>query len=135
MVRYIRFHAPAPNARGTYPGIFALANSLERDGLLTDEDAAWLRAANDRGTASYVDPSITHPHVYDRAINPTAAAWFNETAVDVIGYARGYLNLLAKYGVPCVESRSEDPGRIIYADAVQIIVVTTETSRSEHVAF
>ena len=120
---FVRFHAATANARGTYPGLFALANGLASDGLLSEVDVAWLRRANDAATAAYADPAVSHPEVYDRALNPRAAAWFRASATDLLDLAQGYLELLTRYGVAWVESRSDDPGRVIYSDDVQVIVV------------
>ena len=120
---FVRFHAATANARGTFPGLFALANGLASDGLLSEVDVAWLRRANDDAAAAYADPAITHPEVYDRALNPRAAAWFRASATDLVSMTQGYLDLLTRYGVDWVESRSDDPGRVIYSDDVQVIVV------------
>ncbi|MZG03727.1 hypothetical protein GTW62_15855, partial [Streptomyces sp. SID5614] len=35
----------------------------------------------------------------------------------------GYLALLAAHGVPCERLESADPGRVVYEDDVQIVVV------------
>jgi len=122
-VQFVRFHSPHPNARGTFPGVFALANGLRSDGRLSDADVDWLRAANTTATLAYADPSVTHPEVYDRALHPTAEAWFRVSALHLTEMVRGYLELLARYGVACVESRSDDPGEVIYSDDVQVVVV------------
>ena len=120
---FVRFHSPVANARGTYPGIFALANGLAEDGRLNEADARWLHRANARGEGAYADPSTTHPETYDRVANPGAAAWFRSSAISLLEYVRGYQELLARYEVDCVESRSNDPGRVIYSDDVQVVVV------------
>ena len=124
---FVRFHAVSANARGTFPGVFALANGLASDGLLNDVDAAWLRRANDAGNDAYANPAATYPDVYDRALNPAAAAWFRVSATHLTHMVEGYLDLLARYGVAWAESRSDDPGRVIYSDDVQVVVVPHET--------
>ena len=125
---FVRFHAPHANARGTFPGVFALANGLRADGLLSDSDAAWLLNANARATAAYADPSVTHPDVYDREINPAAEAWFRTTATHLIDMARDYVALLGRHSVECVETHSDGPGRVLYSDDVQIVVVPHSAS-------
>ena len=124
---FVRFHAVSANARGTFPGVFALANGLASDGLLNDVDAAWLRRANDAGNDAYANPAATYPDVYDRALNPAAAAWFRVSATHLTHMVEGYLDLLARYGVAWAESRSDDPGRVIYSDDVQVVVVPHKT--------
>ena len=120
---YVRFHAASANARGTFPGVFALANGLASDGFLNDVDVAWLRRANDAGNTAYANPTITHPDVYDRALNPAAAAWFRVSATHLTQMVEDYLDLLTRYRVHWVESRSDDPGHVIYSDDVQVVVV------------
>ena len=128
---FVRFHSPTPNARGTFPGVFALANGLRNDGRLNDADLEWLRVANARATAAYADPSVTHPEVYDRALHPAAEAWFRVSASHLTEMVRDYVDLLARYDVACVESRSDDPGEVIYSDDVQIVVVPSRSGPND----
>jgi hypothetical protein len=121
---YVRYQSPTPNARGAYTGVFGLVNSLARDGVLTADEERFRRTNNDWYDAAYTDPSTVDPTVYDRTINPLAAAWFLIGAADwLLGPLPGYLQILRDHGVPCVEVRSADPGRIIYSDDHQIVVV------------
>ena len=120
---YIRFQSLHPNARGTHPGIFAVANGLARDGVLNEVDAAWWRTSNDWGNAAYPNPSEADPTVFDRALNPSAAAWFKTSATELVEYARGYVEMVARYGVAIDVIETDDPGVIIYDDAVQVVAV------------
>jgi hypothetical protein len=125
-VRYLRFESAVPNRRGTYPGLFALANGLARDGKLSAEDHAFWRAGNDFGNQAYPDPGVTHPELFDRAIRPFVACWFLVGAGSnhLVELARGFLDLLDRYDVPWVERRTDAPGPILYRDHVQVVAAS-----------
>ncbi|OMI38687.1 hypothetical protein SPAR_14723 [Streptomyces sparsogenes DSM 40356] len=120
---YIRFQSTTPNERGYFTGVFGLVNGLARDGKLTAEQERFRRTNNDWYNAAYPDPSSVDPTVYDRALHPGAAAWFKSTSRDLIKRVDGYLEILAAHGIGCRMMRSSDPGRIVYEDAYQIVVV------------
>lgn len=123
MALFVRYRATAPNGRGIRPGIFALVNGLARDGELSTEDEHWRRAANARFDAAYADPSLSDPGVYDRERNPGAVAWFRTSAAHLLAELDGYLDLLDRHGVEWERVESDAPGRIVYANEVQVIVV------------
>lgn len=114
--RFIRFEGPHPRDSARRVGVFALANGLGTSGALSPADHAWWRAANDFGNAAYLDPETAAPGVYRN--NPTAGAWFKTSARLLVSYTRGYLVLLARYGVDCDVLLSDAPGRILYEDDV-----------------
>ncbi|MFE9461982.1 hypothetical protein [Streptomyces californicus] len=120
---YVRFQSPDRSPRGHFPGIFALANGLARDGRLTEEQHRFWRAANDWYDAAYTDPSRVDPSVYDPEVNPGAVAWFKVSAAHLLDRVPGYLALLAAHGVAYERLESADPGRVVYEDEVQIVVV------------
>ncbi|WP_284293273.1 hypothetical protein [Luteimicrobium album] len=109
--------------------MFGLANGLARAGVLTAEDHAWWRRSNAWCTEAYRDPSAVDPLVYDRAVNPGAKAWFRASAVELVDKAREYLVLLDRYGVAWVERRTSSPGRVVYADEVQVVAVPLDGDR------
>ncbi len=113
----------APNRRGTFPGVFALANGLRLSGMLSAEEGEWMDAANARAAESYADPRSVDPDCYDRVRNPGARAWFLADATDLLSFTADYLALLDRHDVPWQELRSRTPGRIVYADPVQVIAV------------
>ena len=125
MPEYVRFESPVANARGTFPGVFALANGLRDSGALSGADSDWLVAAHAVGERSYAAPPA---EFYDRTIYPGAHAWFRADAAQLLAYACGYVALLERHGVACVERRSSNPGTVIWSDAVQVVV----TPRAEH---
>jgi hypothetical protein len=103
--------------------VFALANGLRDDGLLTPEDQGWLLEANRNATATYVDPTTVDPTCYDPTVNPGARAWFVADAANLLAMAASYLELLDRYEVPWMQLITHSPGRIVYRDATQIVAV------------
>ncbi|WP_460819369.1 hypothetical protein [Nocardioides korecus] len=120
---YVRFQSPTPNRRGVHIGIFGLANTLAHRGELTGAENAVWRAGNDWYNDAYPDPTATDPTVYDRELNPQATAWFKSTATHLLDRVPAYLDLLAAHGVAYERVEALDPGRVIYEDAVQAVVV------------
>ncbi|MEU1863432.1 hypothetical protein [Streptomyces gardneri] len=120
---FVRFQGTVRGPRGNFPGIFALANGLAREGRLSGDEYTFWRTNNDWYDANYPDPSSTDPRVYDHELHPGAAAWFKTTAVHLVDRVAGYLDLLAAHGVACERVESSAPGRIIYEDDVQVVVV------------
>ncbi|GAA1723289.1 hypothetical protein GCM10009809_18960 [Isoptericola hypogeus] len=130
MQMFVRFQSPLPGKRGVHTGVFGLTNLLGRSGQLTpDERAAW-RSGNDWYNAAYPDPTDIDPTVYDEIVNPRASAWFKETATHLLERVPPYLEILRAHGVECVRVETGDPGRVIYEDAVQIVVVPHDPSAS-----
>lgn len=123
MTDYIRFQSAVPNRRGTFPGVFALANGLAASGRLSDAEITWMLETSARARRSYADPRSVDPRCYDRIINPGARAWFLSGATELILLTHEYLDLLDRHGVPWHELRTRTPGRIVYADDVQVIAV------------
>ncbi|WP_405391248.1 hypothetical protein OG596_27355 [Streptomyces sp. NBC_01102] len=120
---YIRFQSPHRNRRGHFTGVFGLVNNLAREGRLSDAEESFRRSNNSWYDAAYTDPSTVDPTVYDDGINPGAAAWFKPSAAHLLTRVPGYLEILAAHEVDYRVLRSSDPGRIIYEDDVQIVVV------------
>lgn len=128
LVEYVRYEATEPNRRMTYPGVFALANGLAHTKRLTPEDLTWWRTHNDLMNDAYPDPAATDPSVYDRDLHPGARAFFRADAHDLLRITRGYLDLLDRYDVGWRELRTYDPGRILYADDVQVVAEPWRTT-------
>lgn len=120
---YVRFQSPHRNGRGQSTGVFGLVNNLAREGRLSDEQESFRRSNNSWYDAAYTDPSTVDPTVYDDAVNPGAAAWFKPSAAHLLTRVPGYLEILAAHGVDCRVLRSSDPGRVVYEDDVQVVVV------------
>jgi hypothetical protein len=71
-----------------------------------------------------VNPSSVDPTVYED--NPYAATWFVPTARHLLEPIPGYLKILAAHNVPCERYTSTSPGRVIYEDPHQVVVVPHE---------
>ncbi|WP_444635458.1 hypothetical protein [Glutamicibacter sp. AOP33-2CA-4] len=119
--RFIRYQSVVPNQRGVHPGIFALVNKLGAQGELSPAEHARWRAGNDWYNAAYPNPSLSRPQVYDRVLNPGAAAWFKHGATHLLARVEPYLLLLDAHGIDWERLETADPGRIIYEDPVQVI--------------
>jgi hypothetical protein len=119
----IRFQSPAPGKRGVHTGVFGLTNLLGRGGHLSPQEHAVWRAGNDWYDAAYPDPTDVDPSAYDVAVNPQATAWFKDSATHLIERVEPYLVILRAHGVECVRVESADPGRVVYEDDVQVVVV------------
>jgi hypothetical protein len=65
--------------------------------------------------------------VYDPEVNPGAVAWFKTSATHLLDRVPGYLTLLAAHGVRCERLESADPGRIVYEDEHQVVVVPRDS--------
>ena len=122
-MQYVRFQAVAPGPRGICVGVFGLVNTLAKRGLLTPEQEAFRRLTNAWYDASYTDPSTVDPSVYDVAVNPGAVAWFKESAHHLLDRVGGYLGILDAHGVAWERAVSADPGRVVYEDEHQVVVV------------
>ncbi len=122
---FVRFQSPTPNRRGVHIGVFGLANTLARRGELTDAEHAIWRAGDDWYNNAYPDPAATDPTVYDRDLNPQAVAWFKASATHLLDRVSPYLRILAAHGVACERVEAPEPGRVIYEDDVQVVVVPT----------
>lgn len=100
-----------------------MANGLRDYGVLTEEDASWVRTHNAIGERAYTDPSTVIADCYSPAINPGSRSWFKADATELLEMARAYTRLLDRYAVPWMELRTRYPGRIVYEDDVQIVAV------------
>ncbi|GAA3460670.1 hypothetical protein ACFFSW_21015 [Saccharothrix longispora] len=124
MTTYLRFQGTERHERGFFPGIFMLVNGLAREGLLTDEQERFRRVANDWYDAAYVTPSHVDPTVFDREVNPGAVAWFKvDGARHLVERIDGYLEILTAHGIGWERVESSDPGRVVYEDEHQVVVV------------
>ncbi|WP_326945799.1 hypothetical protein OG439_40745 [Amycolatopsis sp. NBC_01307] len=107
-----------------HPGFFGLINDLSRAGRLTSEQEEFRRTNHAWYEAHYTNPTTVDPTVYDPAVNPGATAWFKQSARQLVDRAAGYLGILDTHGVRCERLVSrQPPGRIVYEDADQIVVV------------
>jgi hypothetical protein len=119
-VTYVRFQAALPDRQGRFPGVFALVNIMARRDQLTPAQQLFRRLNNDWYDANFTNPATVDPTVYQQ---PGATAWFRLTSPHLISRVSGYLDVLDAHGVPWERLDSDDPGRVIYEDADQVVVV------------
>lgn len=122
MALYVRFESAVANRHGTFVGVFALANGLAASGRVSPDDWLWWRSNNDWLNAAYPDPAAADPTIFDVAINPSAASWFKTSAGHLLDRVPGYLELLDRYQIAWVRKESDQRGRILYEDDVQVVV-------------
>ena len=120
---FVRFESATPNRRGAHTGIFGLAMGLRSANRLSAADLEWLIITNAHGDAAYTNPGSVDPSIFDKTIHPLATCWFKASAVHLLAYATGYLQLLDRYCVAWRCRESEDPGHVLYQDDVQVVVV------------
>lgn len=117
---YVRFEAALPDRQGRFLGVFALVNTMARRGRLTPAQHLFRRLNNDWYDANFTNPAAVDPTVYE---HPGAAAWFRLTSPHLISRVAGYLEILDAHGVPWRRLDRDDPGRIVYEDVQQVVVV------------
>ena len=122
-VRYVRFQAAVSTPQGRFPGVFGLVNGLARAQRLTEAEERFRRVNNDWYDANFTNPGKVDPSVYDPELHPDAAAWFKSSAAHLIERVAGYLTILDAHGVSWTRLDSRAPGRIIYEDDHQVVVV------------
>ncbi|MBM7436724.1 hypothetical protein JOC24_000099 [Streptomyces sp. HB132] len=111
---------------GHFPGVFVMANELARQGRLSEDQYRFWRTDNDWYDTNYTNPAHVDPAVYDRELHPGAVAWFKSSAHDLVERVDGYRELLAAHGVDCQRLESASPGRVIYEDEHQVVVMPHE---------
>jgi hypothetical protein len=122
--RFVRFQDVEVSDRGIHVGVFGLVNVLGRGGDLGEVDEAYRVRMNRWFDDAYTDPSTVEPETYDRRVNPQAVAWFKVPAADhLVEATRGHLEILDRHGVVWERVDSDDPGRVVYEDAHQVVVV------------
>ena len=126
---FVRYQSPVPDRRGRRIGVFGLVNMLGNRGFLTAAEEDFRRTTNAWYDATYTNPSTIDPTVYDA--NPLAAAWFRSTAVELFEPIPRYLAILAAHNLPCERYTSDDPGRVVYEDEHQVVVVPHAPEQEE----
>jgi hypothetical protein len=127
---FVRYQSPVPDRRGRRIGVFGLVNMLGYRGYLTAEQEQFRRTTNAWYDAAYANPSSVDPAVYEA--NPQVAAWFKSSAEHLMAPIPGYLAILAAHNVPCDRYESPAPGRVLYEDPHQVVVVPHEAEDPAH---
>jgi hypothetical protein len=117
---YLRIEAAEPRQPGARPGLFQLLRGLRESGHLSDDDARTARRLVSRAYQLHAEPPAA---AYEA---PTAKAWFRMGAGDEVQLRtlwEDVVALLDRHGVPTRTVRTDDPGLLVYADAVQVVAV------------
>ncbi|MFN3432509.1 MAG: hypothetical protein ACK46X_21505, partial [Candidatus Sericytochromatia bacterium] len=114
---FVRFQTPEPHHRreGVFLGIFAMVNTLGRDGRLTAEQEDFRRTTNQWFNENLPLPTEGNPALYSEA-HLQSAAWFKRTAAEQLARIPGYLEILDEAGVGWHAIITDDPGPILYED-------------------
>lgn len=123
MGEFIRYQSAVPNRRGRFPGVFAMANGLRNEGLLSEADKQWLQVANENANVAYTDPTTVVAGCYNSELNPGARSWFKAESTQLLDMAAAYLDLLDRHNIPWIALRTRNPGRRVYEDEVQVVAV------------
>ncbi len=118
---FVRYQSPVPDRHGRRIGLFGLVNMLGNRGLLSAGEEDFRRTTNAWYDATFVNPTTVDPTVY--ADNSLAAAWFRTTATELFEPISQYLSILAAHNLPCERYTADDPGRVLYEDEYQVVVV------------
>jgi len=122
--RFVRLQSPESHpCRPVHLGVFALVNGLRAAGALTEREMELLRVHHAWYDAAYPNPSTIDPYCYDRDRHPTAAAWFRTSATELLARVHPYLEMLRAHNVGLELLSSDVPGRVVYEDAYQVVVV------------
>lgn len=124
-VMFVRYQAAVANANGRCPGVFAIANGLAADGILSSVERSWWRASNDWLNAAYPDPATVDASIFDRGINAATSCWFKSSACHLLERVSGCLTILDAHGIGWVELRRIRVGPVLYEDDVQVVVGAT----------
>jgi hypothetical protein len=107
---YTRFRSRYRSASGVKVGIFGLVNVLGRHGMLTPDEERARRESNNWYDAAYPDPA-------------RAEAWFKTSAQELLGRVGVYLAILGAHAVAWEQVWTDDPGKVVYEDAYQVVAV------------
>jgi hypothetical protein len=123
MGEFIRYQSAVPNRRGRFPGVFAMANGLRNEGLLSEADKQWLQIANSNANAAYTDPTTVVADCYHLHLNPGARSWFKAESTQLLDMTAAYLDLLDRHNIRWMALRTHNPGQLVYEDEVQVVAV------------
>ena len=99
-------------------GIITEARLLRDDGALEAYEAEWLEA-----TYAWLNQNLPCPPFSSSGWCRDAVSWFKDDAGDAIGRMWGIVSLLREHGLPVRLLRSRNPGKILYEDDYQVVVV------------
>lgn len=120
--RFVRYQSTVPHRtrQGVYLGVFAMVNTLSKQGCLSTEQEEFPRVTNRWFDEHLPLPTDAAPDVYSEA-SPQAVAWFKSSAQEYLARVPGYLRILDAHMIEWNEIVTDDPGAILYEDAFQVV--------------
>jgi hypothetical protein len=118
---YFRYHVNYSSPKTKQPvGIFVAVWHLLQKGLLTEEETVeyWK-------TRKFAEEKLPVPPFYSEGNPRGAVTWFKENAFaeGFVAKVPFYFNMLRKYQVKVIKTKTDNPGEIIYEDDFQIAAV------------
>ncbi len=112
-------HAPYIGRIGVPVGIFVAVDHLRRADLLTVEQEETYFDIDD-----WFIEHLPNPHFYNDGNSLGAVTWFKTaSSSDLLQRLEPLAAILEIHGVGCLTSFSDDPGRLVYEDDLQVGVV------------
>lgn len=103
-------------------GIFAAMGDLKRMNRMSEKEEAWYK-----DVADWFNKNLTNPSCFDSPISENikfrAKSWFVLSPSDFLSNAKEVAKLLKKYGIFVDELLSDNPGKILYKDQIQVVAL------------
>ncbi|MFV7759861.1 hypothetical protein ACNPKZ_04830 [Shewanella algae] len=114
--------------RGTQhrKGIFAAMGDLKRMKVMSEQEYYWYKS-----TAAWFNNNLENPKCFKEPIAPdvrfVAQSWFFNVTSLYLEKSNEVAELLKKYGITVTIRLSIKPGKIIYSDNIQLVVVPNDS--------
>lgn len=106
-------------------GIFAAMGDLKRMKVMSEQEYYWYKS-----TAAWFNSNLETPKCFDEPIAPkvrfVAKSWFFDVPSPYLEKSKEVADLLKKYGIHISIKKSVKPGKVVYSDNVQIVVVPSD---------
>jgi hypothetical protein len=106
------------NQSGVDQGILGAAFKLQNSGNLDADAHAELRIVLD-----WLQKNVTTPDIFDMPRNLKGVCWFKDSQIEVIAKVSSIFPIMRSNGFDIRETRSSNPGEIIYEDIDQIVAI------------
>lgn len=116
---YVRLHVTYRGVLGIEVGIFVAVDHLRRAARLTADEEETYFDIDD-----WFREALPNPSFYADGNSAGAVTWFKKSvASEMLGRLQPLLRILDKYQVEHVAAESNDPGTVVYGDALQVGVI------------
>lgn len=121
---YIRFETDLRfSAVSCTKGIFAAMGDAKRKGSMNLQEHIWYI-----NIATWFNKNLMNPSCFEQPICKTikfrAQSWFRLNTSEFLDRSLLVAQLLRKHGIEVHIRLSDDPGNIVYADELQIVVIS-----------